>query len=118
MNLFDGSISGGQAVTEAGFTLPFAGKGNGGAEGHPVTFGIRPEDMYLDPAAPVDAQVHDVENHGGGENRHAARQRCLRAAATSARHNLAIDEAVRFSWNPEKVVLFDRTSGLSLRHNA
>ena len=26
------------------------------------------------------------------------------------------DEAVRFSWNPEKVVLFDRQTGNSLRH--
>jgi hypothetical protein len=36
----------------------------------------------------------------------------------SARQTPAIDEVARFSWNPEKVVLFDRTSELSLRRNA
>jgi multiple sugar transport system ATP-binding protein len=118
MNLLDGLISGGQAVTEAGFTLPIAGKGNGGAEGRPVTFGIRPEDMYLDPAAPVEAHVHDVENHGVVKIVTLRVNDALVRLTTSARQPLAIDEAARFSWNPEKVILFDKTSGLSLRHSA
>jgi multiple sugar transport system ATP-binding protein len=29
---------------------------------------------------------------------------------------LRIEDEVRFSWNPEKVVLFDAGSGVSLRH--
>ena len=115
MNLLDGSVSKGEAVADAGFALPFAGKA---ADGQPVTFGIRPEDMFLDPGAPAEAAVHDIENHG------VAKIVTLRAGdavirlTTSARDKLAIDETVRFSWNPEKVVLFDKTSGLSLRHGA
>jgi multiple sugar transport system ATP-binding protein len=31
---------------------------------------------------------------------------------------LAIEEAVRFAWNQDKVVIFDRGSGVSLRHGA
>ena len=33
-------------------------------DGRPLTFGIRPEDVYLEAGAPVEAKVHDVENHG------------------------------------------------------
>lgn len=117
MNLLAGAVDGGQAVTEAGFSLPFAGTGNGETAGRPLTFGIRPEDMFLDPGAPARAQVHDIENHG------VAKIVTLRAGdelvrlTTSAREQLAIDEQVAFSWNPQKVVLFDRASGLSLRHS-
>ncbi len=118
MNLFDGSISGGKAVTDAGFSLPIAAAGNGAGEGRPVTFGIRPEDMVLDPAGAAQAQVHDVENHG------VAKIVTLRVGdelvrlTASAREALAIDDAVRFGWNPEKVVLFDKASGVSLRHGS
>ncbi|MBO6727242.1 MAG: ABC transporter ATP-binding protein [Rhizobiaceae bacterium] len=113
MNLLNGSVTKGNAVADAGFALPFAGKAS---DGQPVTFGIRPEDMFLDPGAPAEGAVHDIENHG------VAKIVTLRAGdavirlTTSARDKLAIDETVRFSWNPEKVVLFDKTSGLSLRH--
>lgn len=115
MNLLDGSVSKGEAVADAGFALPFAGQA---ADGRPVTFGIRPEDMFLEAGAPAEGAVHDIENHG------VAKIVTLRAGdavirlTTSARDKLAIDETVRFSWNPEKVILFDKTSGLSLRHSA
>jgi multiple sugar transport system ATP-binding protein len=117
MNLLPGSVAGDQAVTEAGFSLPFASSANGAGAGRLLTFGIRPEDMFLDSGATAHAQVHDIENHGvekivtlrvGDE--------FVRLTA-SAREKLAIDEQVRFSWNPEKVVLFDRASGVSLRHS-
>jgi multiple sugar transport system ATP-binding protein len=118
MNLLDGLISGGEAHTEAGFKLPVGGNVNGAAGGQPVIFGIRPEDMFLDPGAPAQGEIHDIENHG------VAKIVTLRAGdatvrlTTSAREKLVIDETVQFSWNPEKVVLFDKTSGLSLRHSA
>ena len=37
-------------------------------------------------------------------------------ATVPARVELKLDEQVRFNWNPEKVVLFDGGSGISLRH--
>jgi len=35
-----------------------------------------------------------------------------------AQTRVAIDEQVRFAWDPEKVLLFDKASGVSLRHSA
>ncbi len=117
MNLLNGSIAAGEARADAGFKLPIAA-GGGNTDGRPITFGIRPEDMYLDDGAPVQAQVHDIENHGvakivtlraGGE---------LIRLTAPAQRSLAIDETVRFGWRPDKVVLFDRATGVSLRHGA
>ncbi|TCU38121.1 ABC transporter ATP-binding protein [Rhizobium azibense] len=117
MNLIGGTLSGGEALASEGYRLPL---GNGYAiatDGRPLTFGIRPEDLFLDSGAPGQAWVHDVENHGvekivtlrtgNGE---------LLQATVPARTELAIDESVRFCWNPEKVVLFDANSGMSLRY--
>jgi multiple sugar transport system ATP-binding protein len=33
-----------------------------------------------------------------------------------ARTDVAIEQSVRFAWNADKVVLFDKGSGVSLRH--
>lgn len=115
MNLIDGTLSGGEAVAAEGFRLPLAVSA-AAVEGRPLTFGIRPEDLFLESGAPVEARVHDVENHGvekiltlrTGEN--------LLQATVPAWTDVAIEEPVRFSWNPEKVVLFDGGSGVSLRH--
>jgi len=117
MNLIAGTLAGGEAVATEGYRLPFASGHAVAADGRPLTFGIRPEDLFLDGGAPGEARVHDVENHGvekivtlrtGGET--------LLQATVPAQTDLAIEEAVRFSWNPEKVVLFDGGSGVSLRH--
>ena len=86
------------------------------AAGRDLTFGIRPEDLYLEGGAPVPARVHDVENHGVekivtlrmGDN--------LLQATVPTQTSLKIDEEVRFSWHPDKVVLFDGKSGINLRH--
>ncbi len=90
------------------------------AAGRALTFGIRPEDLQLDGGAPVEARVHDVENHGvekivtlrvGDLMLHATRVRRARSCA--------IDDtvAVRLG-SRSKVVLFDRATGVSLRHAA
>jgi multiple sugar transport system ATP-binding protein len=84
----------------------------------PVTFGIRPEDVEVAAGAPNEARIHDVENHGiekivtlrVGDN--------LMRAAVPARVEVKVEEAVRFSWNPDKVMLFDARTGLNLRHQA
>lgn len=118
MNLLDGSLVSGRAVvTPASFELPYANQaGASSVEGRPLTFGIRPEDIMLEPGAPVEARVHDVENHGVekivtlrvGEN-------TLRATVPASTA-IAIEDAVRFAWNQNKVVLFDKGTGISLRH--
>jgi multiple sugar transport system ATP-binding protein len=35
-----------------------------------------------------------------------------------ARMQVKIDETVRFGWDPEKILLFDRKSGVNLHHAA
>ena len=118
MNLLDGSLVSGRAVvTPASFELPYANQADASSvEGRPLTFGIRPEDIMLEAGAPVEARVHDVENHGVekivtlrvGEN-------TLRATVPASTA-IAIEDAVRFAWNQNKVVLFDKGTGISLRH--
>ena len=65
MNLVDGRLVSGRAVmAPMNFELPYGGPSAANADGRPLVFGIRPEDLYLESGAPVEARVHDVENHG------------------------------------------------------
>lgn len=120
MNLVDGEVRGGRAVTTAGFELPIAANGNAGSgahgDGRSITFGIRPEDVYLGNGAPVEARVHDVENHGVEKILTLHVGEIFVRATAPAQTQVAIDETVRFAWNPDKVHYFDRGTGLSLRH--
>jgi len=119
MNLFDGRLVQGRAVvTPSTFELPFDGATPSGAtgDGRALVFGVRPEDVILESGAPVEARVHDVENHGV-EKIVTLRVGDLTLRATaSARTEVAMDQSVRFGWNPKKVALFDQASGISLRH--
>jgi multiple sugar transport system ATP-binding protein len=115
MNLIDGKVSGNQAIAFTGDTLPLGGQGSG-AEGRALTFGVRPEDIYLDGGAPVAARVHDVENHGVVKIVTLRMGERLVHATVPSQTQLTVDEDVRFAWNPDKVVLFDGQSGVSLRH--
>ncbi|MBU1305285.1 MAG: ABC transporter ATP-binding protein [Alphaproteobacteria bacterium] len=114
MNLINGQVEQGSAVTAAGQRLPF--DGHDAAAGRALTFGIRPEDLYLEGGAPVAARVHDVENHGVAKIVTLRLGDSLLQATVPTQTSLKIDEEVRFSWHPEKVVLFDGASGINLRH--
>jgi multiple sugar transport system ATP-binding protein len=117
MNLIDGKLISGRAVmAPLNFELPFDGSGNGNTDGRSLTFGIRPEDLMVESGAPVEAKVHDVENHGVEKILTLRVGDAMLRATVPARTDVAIEEAVRFSWNPGKVVLFDQASGESLRH--
>ncbi len=122
MNLLDGTLVAGRAVIEpAAAELPYAGlkapQAAATTDGRPLTFGIRPEDVVVEQGAPVAAKVHDVENHGVEKilTLRLADSSLIRATVP-ARTTLAIDEAVNLSWNPAKVILFDKTSGQNLNH--
>ena len=113
MNLMNGTLNSGSAKIEGGnFDLPVSS--NGAAVDHPLTFGVRPEDLTLESGAPVKARVFDIEDHGVikiltldvGKNR--------MHATVSAQMQVKLDEDVRFGWKPEKVVLFDRETGRNL----
>jgi multiple sugar transport system ATP-binding protein len=115
INLLNGRIVGNGAVLDKDFSLPLAGAGAG--EGS-YTFGIRPEDVAVEAGAPVEGRVHDIENHGIEKVVTLRVGEHLLRAAVPARVNVALEDAVRFGWNPDKVMLFDAQTGVNLRHKA
>ena len=68
----------------------------------------------LDPEATARARVHDVENHGVEKIVTLAAGDTLLHLTTAASHKLQIDDTVAFSWNPEKILIFDRESGRNI----
>jgi len=119
MNLMDGKLVDNRAVmAPMSFELPLAGgaKTGNAADGRPLVFGIRPEDVYLESGAPVEARVHDVENHGVEKIVTLRVGDAMLRATVPARTAVEIEQPVRFAWNPDKVVMFDKGSGVSLRH--
>ncbi|HQZ13992.1 MAG TPA: ABC transporter ATP-binding protein [Devosia sp.] len=116
INLLPGTLKGGTAVVAPiSFELPATPKS--GATDGDYTFGIRPEDVRVESGAPVEAKVHDIENHG------IEKVLTLRAgehfvrAAVPARVGVAVEDTVRFGWNPDKVIFFDRSTGVNLAHD-
>ena len=121
MNLVEGTLRDGRAIMSSKtFELPYGGSLKSGAQSddRPLTFGIRPEDVSLESDGPVKAKVHDVENHGVEKIVTLRVGETMLRATVPARTDLSIDQDVRFAWNPKKVALFDRASGVSLRHGA
>jgi len=114
MNLVHGALKDGKAMAEAGFSLPVAAAG--AQDGRALTFGVRPEDLRLESGAPVEARVHDVENHGVEKIVTLRTGDILLHATVPAQRGVALDDTVRFAWDEKKVILFDKASGISLRH--
>ena len=115
INLLPGRIVGNGAVMDNNFQLPLAGPGAG--EGA-YTFGIRPEDVSVESGAPVEGRVHDIENHGIEKIVTLRVGEHLLRAAIPARTAVAVEDTLRFGWNPAKVMLFDAQTGVNLRHRA
>jgi multiple sugar transport system ATP-binding protein len=115
INLLPGSLAGNLASVAQSFEMSI---NTAAPVQGPVTFGIRPEDVEVASGAPNEGRIHDIENHGiekivtlrVGDN--------LMRAAVPARVDVKVEEAVRFSWNPDKVMLFDAQTGINLRHKA
>ena len=121
MNLVDGRLISGRAVVAPqSFELPYDGLAPAGAtaDGRLLTFGIRPEDIVLENDAPVSATVHDVENHGVEKIVTLRVGDTMLRATAPARADLAMEQTVRFGWNSKRVAVFDRGTGMSLRHGA
>lgn len=119
MNLLHGKLVSGRAVMiPMSFELPYGGAAGAETDGRPLTFGIRPEDIVVEQGAPVEARVHDVENHGVEKILTLRVGDATLHATVPAQVHLKPDETVALSWNPNKVILFDQHSGNSLRHSA
>ena len=115
INLIPGRLSGGKAVIDAAlFVLPLAGTVKA-AEGD-YTFGIRSEDVVVQAGAPVEARVHDIENHGIEKILTLRVGTHFVRASVPATVNVAVEEVVRFGWNPGKLKIFDPVSGLNVEN--
>jgi multiple sugar transport system ATP-binding protein len=118
INLFDGALTGDRAVmTPGSFELPL-GTAGPGTSGDRLTFGIRPEDVRVESGAPVEARVHDIENHGIEKILTLRVGETLVRAAVPARVAVTVEEPVRFGWNQQKIMFFDKATGVNLRHPA
>ncbi|MEX0405960.1 ABC transporter ATP-binding protein [Aquibium sp. LZ166] len=118
MNLLDGDVADGQAVVaRSGTGFPVSGRVSAqvnGNAGKPLIFGIRPEDIRLESGGPGEATIHDIEDHGVEKILTLRAGETTLKATVPARERVRIEEVVRFGWDADKVVLFDRASGRNL----
>jgi multiple sugar transport system ATP-binding protein len=117
INLLSGQAVSGKAVmVPQSFELPLTGKA--ADEDGAYTFGIRPEDVLVESGAPVEARVHDIENHGIEKILTLRIADHLVRAGVPARVNVAVEDTVRFGWKPGRVMLFDAKTGQNLGQTA
>ena len=117
MNLHRASVANGRAVVVPGkleVELDGVGGAAGGRLAGAVMLGVRSEDIIVGPNETVEARVHGVENHGVEKVVTLRVDDCLLKATVPARLEIGIDAVVRFSFNREKLHLFDAGSGLNL----
>jgi multiple sugar transport system ATP-binding protein len=115
INLLRGQLSNGaMVVTPKVFELPL--NGSAGAGEGSYTFGVRPEDVLVESGAPVEARVHDIENHGIEKILTLRVGETLLRATVPAMVNVAVEDAVRFGLRTEKVMMFDSKTGVNLSH--
>ena len=79
-----------------------------------VILGIRSEDITVGPDQDMLARVHDVENHGVEKIVTLRVDNQYFKATTPLSLALQIDGVVKFSFNPKKLHMFDRTTGSRL----
>ncbi|MEM5470327.1 ABC transporter ATP-binding protein [Hoeflea sp. AS60] len=113
MNLVDGVLNGNTAMLDAGkFSLPIANPR--GSNGDRIRFGIRPEDVVLDPNGPATGRVFDIENHGVIKILTLAIEGTHLHATVSAQTKVNIDEVLKFSWKADKVLFFNPSNGQNM----
>ncbi len=115
MNLLNGSVSGDQCSLFGGaqrLKLPVM---SGVSE---LTVGIRSEDVGVTADGPVEAVIHDVENHGVEKIVTLRVNDVLVKATVSSKMQTAVDAKVRFGIDPERAHFFDPASGLNLAASA
>ena len=72
--------------------------------------------VSMEPTGDTTTVTVHVENHGVEKILTLRVGDAFLHATAPARADLQMEQAVRFSWNPAKVALFDRGTGVSLRH--
>ena len=113
MNLLPGVLSrNGSAIVIDGVEIDLAGQRFARPDGHPVTVGIRPEHVTLDPSGTA-WPVEVVELLGSEMLVHAGTAGGPSLTIKLA-NSPAIGDAVRVSFPPHHVHVFDRETGLRL----
>jgi multiple sugar transport system ATP-binding protein len=111
MNLIQGSVSGTGCSLFAGaqvLKVPVATKLPD------LTVGIRSEDVEVGPDGPVEAVIHDVENHGVEKIVTLRVGDLLLKATVPSKMQTAVDGKVRFGLDPAKAHFFDPATGMNL----
>jgi multiple sugar transport system ATP-binding protein len=115
INLLPGELrEDAMVVTPKLFELPLNGSVRARAGSY--TFGVRPEDVLVESGAPVEAKVHDIENHGIEKILTLRVGETLLRATVPAMVNVAVEDAVRFGLRTDKVMMFDSKTGVNLGH--
>jgi multiple sugar transport system ATP-binding protein len=113
MNFMDGELRDGKVSAMAG-KLQMPLRGSAGAKSGPVTLGIRSEDIRVGADEAVEARVHDVENHGVEKIVTLRVDDHLFRATVPAMVGVEVESTVKFTWDPDKLHCFDRSSGVNL----
>ena len=111
MNLLPGAVSGGECSLFGGAQKLKMPVKSGASE---VTVGIRSEDVEVGPESPVEAVIHDVENHGVEKIVTLRVNDVLLKATVSSKIQTSVDAKVRFGLDPDKAHYFDPASGMNL----
>jgi multiple sugar transport system ATP-binding protein len=111
MNILPGIVSGGQCSVFGGAQMLKLPNNSGPAE---VTVGIRSEDVQVSADGPVEAVIHDVENHGVEKIVTLRVNELLLKATVSSKMQTAVDAKVKFAIDPGKAHFFDPSTGLSI----
>ncbi|MGH6920688.1 MAG: ABC transporter ATP-binding protein, partial [Geminicoccaceae bacterium] len=117
MNIVRGELRAGRVVALSGrldLELEGSSKDKLGRRSGPVRLGIRSENIGVGPAAAVEARVHHVENHGVEKIVTLRVDDHLLNATIPPTVPVAIDSAVRFSWDTSKLHFFDAETGVNL----
>lgn len=111
MNLLPGAASGKVCSVFGGaqsLALPNPAKAS------EVTVGIRSEDVEVTSDGPVEAVIHDVENHGVEKILTLRIGTDLLKATVPSKMQTAVDDKVRFVLDAAKAHFFDPSTGLNL----
>ncbi len=111
MNMLVGSVSGSQCSLFDGAQKLLLPAKTAGAS---VTVGIRAEDVEVGPNGPVEAVIHDVENHGMEKIITLRVADTLLKATVSSKMQTIVDAKVKFGVDPQKAHFFDAASGMNL----
>ena len=110
MNLIQGRLASGRAEMN-GYNLPVVAANS--TEGARV-FGVRPENLLLESGAPAEARIFDIEDQGDIKILALDMGDTRLHVTVPAGTKVTRDEVIRFGWKPEKVLTFDRETGMNL----